>query len=184
MEDKKTQFLPFHAVNEFMRDDYRLEVIRTTLVALPTLPESHQKSINRLTRKLVKVPGFRNSAKAPAPLRAKSTTEPFEKSPKLTAAILSAWAEAHPRLRQQVHDMLSERGWDVLPPDADRTKLPGFMIIWPQGEDFETLNAAFAEIHSDDQASSDDISLMVVWISTRLPYQTEGEELDDNADDG
>ena len=42
MTNKTAQFLPFHAVNEFMRDDYRLEVIRSTLNALPGLPENYR----------------------------------------------------------------------------------------------------------------------------------------------
>ncbi len=44
MDDKTTQFLPFHAINEFMRDDYRAIVIRSTLNALSTLPAEYSRS--------------------------------------------------------------------------------------------------------------------------------------------
>lgn len=176
MEDQTAQFLPFHAVNEFMRNDYRLEVIRFTLSALPALPDSFRIPVEQLTRSIVQVPGFRNSSKAPLGKRVKPTAEVFEKNPLMTAAILSAWAEAQPDLRQQVYDLLLERQWEALPPEADRTLLPGFMITWPKGEDFEQLTRAFTEKYPLSEVSNDDISLMVVWVSTRLPYQSEGEE--------
>jgi hypothetical protein len=176
MDDQEIQFFPFHAINEFMRSDFRLSMIRTTLQALPKLPESFRTPVDRLTRQAVQVPGFRNSAKAPASLKAKPMTETFEKNPLLVAAILSAWAEAKTELRQQVYDLLNERGWEVLPPETDRTQLPGFLTTWPKGEDFEVLNAAFKEAYPDSSEGSDEISLMVVWMGGRLPYQMEEDE--------
>ena len=176
MNDKKVQFFPFHAINDFMRPDYRLEVVRSTLYSLHDLPENMRAPIERLTRKVVQVPGFRNSARAPVNLRVKSTAEAFEKSHQLVAAILSAWSALHQELRGQVYNLLIARSWEILPPDADRTKLPGFLTKWPKGEDFEALNAVFAEKYPDSRASADDVSLMTVWISNRLPYQIEGQE--------
>ena len=180
MNDKKARFLPFHAINEFMRNDYRSHIVRYTLNALPTLPDEFRSPIERLTRKVVKVPGFRNSAKAPASVRVKPTIDAFEKSPDLVASILSAWSEAHAELRKQVYDLLVARGWEILPLEADRTKLPGFITKWPKGEDLEALNTAFAEMYpgaqGDSGVDSDDVSLMVVWVSARLPYEVEDEE--------
>ena len=170
-ENKQARFLPFHAINEFMRPDFRTEVVRATLLALPGLPDDRRSQIEKITRRAVKVPGFRNSAKAPASLRVKPTAEAFEKNAGLVAAILSGWSESHPELRGQVSDLLAERGWEILPADADRTKLPGFLTRWPKGEDFETLTAAFVERYPDSESGSDDVSLMVVWLSGRLPYE-------------
>jgi hypothetical protein len=136
MENPTTQFLPFHAVNEFMRSDYRRDVVRLTLTSLPDLPENFRIAVDQVTRATVQVPGFRNSAKAPLIKRVKPTSEAFEKSPHLVAVILSAWAEAHQTLRQQVYDLLIDRGWDLLPPSTDRTQLPGFFMTWGDGPDF------------------------------------------------
>lgn len=174
--EKTAQFLPFHAINEFMREDYRLEVVRAALHALETLPAEVRDPLNRLTRKLVQTPGFRNSAKAPASIRVRPTAEVFTKSAQLAAAVLSAWAEAHTDLRQQVYDLLIERGWQILPRETDRTRIPGFMMTWPKGEDFESLNHAFKEKYPRSQANPDDVSLMVVWLSLRLPYSHEDED--------
>jgi hypothetical protein len=171
MDDKTTQYLPFHAVNEFMRDDYRSSVIRSTLSALATLPAEYREHVDRLTKRNVQVPGFRISTKAPVSLRLKPTIDAFVKNPQMSAAILSAWAQLHPDLRGQVHELLVTREWEVLPPESDRTKLPGFMPSWPKDEEFEKLAQAFKEKNPTTVASDDDISLMVVWVSGRLPYQ-------------
>jgi hypothetical protein len=198
MTENQVEFLPFHAINEFMRDDFRLAVIRSALGALGSLPESHRLTLNRLTTKLVKIPGFRHSDKAPALVRAIPTVKAFEKSPELVAAILNTWAEAHASLRAQVYEILLGRGWKtfsadmskptklpdlktpndwgILPVEADRTKLPGFLAFWPHGETFEALYQAFSEKFPEEQASLDETSLMAVWLALRLPYQIVGQD--------
>jgi hypothetical protein len=183
-EEEEVAFLPFHALNEFMRDDYRLDVIRFTLSALPELPEQFRTPVERLTHQVVKVPGFRNSEKAPLGKRLRPTASAFEKSPALVVAILAAWAEGHPELRQQVFDLLIARGWDVLPPEADRTQLPGWLTRWPEGESFESIGEAFAERYPGVEANLDDISLMVVWLLVRLPYDIVSEDEDEAEETG
>jgi hypothetical protein len=175
-DSQKVRFLPFHALNEFMRTDYRLTVVRTTLLALPNLPEKFRRPIEGLTKKVVKVPGFRHSDKAPVRLRVIPTAEAFEKSPDLVATLLSAWAEAHAELRLKVYDLLTARNWEILPLEVDRAKLPGFGVKWPQGENFETLFKTFQETFPGDATNSDDVSLMVVWVGGRLPYPAAEEE--------
>jgi hypothetical protein len=171
MNDETTELIPFHALNEFMRSDYRLHVVRTALSAMPKLPAELRSPLEQMVKKHVKVPGFRNSDKAPARLKATPAAQVFEKNPEMTGAVLSAWAEVQSELRQQVYDMLAERGWQVLPLEAKRIRLPGFFINWPESEDFEILHQDFAARYPDSNAGPDDISLMVVWIGMRLPYQ-------------
>ena len=168
---EKVGFLPFHAINEFMTNPYRLQVIQITLEALPRLPDSQAHRIQSLTAKLVKIPGFRNSLKAPLPLRINPTVHAFEKNPVMVAAILNIWAELYPELRQSMFDLLIKRGWEILPLDADRERLPGFLTIWPKDETFEVINQAFHTTYPEMKADSNDISLMAVWLSGRLPYQ-------------
>jgi hypothetical protein len=175
MDNKTTRFLPFHAINEFMRDDYRAIVVRSTLNALSTLPAEFRDPIDQLTKRNVQVPGFRISTKAPVALRLKPTIDAFIRQPQMAAAILLAWSEVHSGLRSQVHELLVSRGWEILPPETDRTRLPGFMPSWPKEEDFEKLIIAFKAHYLETDAVDDDISLMVVWISGRLPYQSPSE---------
>jgi hypothetical protein len=173
LDDKKVRFLPFHAINEFMREDYRQHVIRTALNALSSMPEDIREPVDRLTKKIVQVPGFRNSTKAPVMMRLKPTEDSFKKNPQLVAAILAAWAYLNPELMQQIYDLLVSRNWEVLPLEADRRKLPGFIPKWPKDENFEILYSAFSEKYIDKDTNPDDVSLMVVWVSLRLPYEFE-----------
>ncbi|GAB4581281.1 MAG: hypothetical protein Fur0022_40280 [Anaerolineales bacterium] len=179
MSDKKVSFLPFHALSQFMRDDFRQTVIRRTMNALPDLPDHLRANIDKQTKRFITIPGFRNSIKAPLGLKIRQMNEAFEKRADLVSALLAGWAETHAELRQQVYDLLIERGWEVLPLEADRTKLPGFITIWPANEDFEVLNAAYKAKHPETEATEDDVSLMAAWISTRLPFEVEGEEQDE-----
>lgn len=169
--DKQVSFLPFHAINEFMTNEYRQEVIRKTLFATVDLPEAFNAALERNIKKNVKIAGFRNSAKAPAALKVKPVADAFEKSPAMVAVILAAWAEIHADLRQRIFELLSGRKWELLPLDADRTRLPGFLTVWPAGEIFEALNAAYAEKYPEFPEENNDISLMCVWLSNRLPYE-------------
>jgi hypothetical protein len=194
---EKTEFLPFHAINEFMRPDFRLNMIRETLTAQATLGEPYVNELNQQIKKRVSVPGFRNSDKAPALIKVLPTSKAFEKYPELVAALLSCWAEIQSELREQVFILLKTRKWlmyseadgldtaslsmdtikewPIFPLQMNRTRLPGFFTHWPKGEDFETLYKNFTELFPDSTASIDKVSLMVVWISLRLPYQVDSE---------
>jgi hypothetical protein len=130
-------------------------------------------------KKLIQIPGFRNSLQAPVTLKVKPTANAFEKNSALTGAILSAWASNKIELRQKVYELLIGRGWEILPPEADRTKLPGFLTTWPANEDFQELNEAFREANPDFISTSDDVSLMAVWIGGRLPIDKEDQLQED-----
>jgi len=198
MTENQVEFLPFHAINEFMRSDFRLSVVKSALSALPNLPESHLNTISHLTKKLVKVPGFRHSDKAPVFVRVIPTAKAFEKNGELVAALLAAWAESHDSLRTQVYELLVSRGWKtfpaemhtladvptlkteqdwgILPISADRAKIPGFLVYWPKGETFEALYQSFTEKYPETQASLDEASLMAVWLAMRLPVNLVDED--------
>jgi hypothetical protein len=175
-ENSKLSFIPFNAINEFMRTDYRMILIRNLLLGLPELSPKTQASINKLTKKHVKVPGFRNSTKAPASVKAVSMVKPFEKEAKLVSGVLSAWGELNAELRQQVYDLLSDYGWKLLPPEADRTRLPGFLTQWPEENDFEVIYDGFSESYPESDYGIDDVSLMAVWVSLRLPVEKVSKE--------
>lgn len=201
MEENQVQFLPFNAINEFMRDDFRLKVVRSVLGKLSALPTNFQDPINRMTRKVVQVPGFRNSEKAPTAVKLLPIASAFQKSPELVAAVLAAWAEIQSDLRLQIYTILKSRGWNmfpeeiqdvavfasslkmdvpgdwgVLPPTADRTRLPGFMIYWPAGQGYDDIYNDFTTQFPQAENSLDEVSLMAIWLSLRLPYKIDGEE--------
>jgi len=178
MTDAEISFLPFHAINEFMTDEYRLEVVRSVLYSLPDLPGPYSASINRIVRQLVKIPGFRMSDKAPTAVKTRPVARAFEKDPELVAAILAAWAEFHADLRQRVYDCLTGIGWELLPVDADRTQFPGFLPSWPAGQDFDSIYQVYQEKYPGTEESSNNVSLMTVWLGGRLPYSSTGVDED------
>jgi len=171
MDSKETvEFLPFNAINQFMIAEYRLEVLREVLANLDQLTPSQKSTMVGLIKRLFKLPGFRNAALAPLPIKVRGAVSPFEKNAEFTAQVLSDWAEIHSELMQQVYHFLKDRGWEILPLDADRTKIPGFLPRWPKEETYEVLNQAFSEKYLQAKASDYDVRLMVVWISGRLPF--------------
>jgi hypothetical protein len=184
MNDQKVQFLPFHAINEFMLDDYRQKVMQVVLSRSNELSPAQKGALAGQIKRHVSVQGFRNSSAAPLSLKIKGAVTAFQRQPDFTARILQAWTELNPELRLQVHEMLSERNWEILPADADRSKLPGFLTDWPETETYDVLNQAFNEKYPDTPASEDDVRLMVVWVGNRLPYPvTDGDDEEDEEDE-
>jgi hypothetical protein len=176
MNDAKVNFIPFHAINEFMLPEYRQEVLQKVLANLDQLPGGQKGAINAEIKRHVTVPGFRNSSIAPLPLKVRGSINAFEKSPLFTAKILSGWAELNSELRSQVYEMLKDRDWELLPAEADRTKLPGFLTKWPDAENYDVLNQAFNERYPENNVPENDVRLMVVWLSGRLPVDMDDKE--------
>lgn len=198
MTENTVQFLPFHAINEFMRPDFRLNVVRQTLTELNKLPSKYREAVSHQIRRCVQVPGFRNSEKAPTVVKVIPTAKAFESHPELVAEILTAWSEIKSELRTQVLQVLKTRqwfffpdefenlkslpnlkgqeDWGILPISADRTRLPGFLIYWPLNQDFEAIYQTYNELNPEGKGSLDEVSLMSVWLSNRLPYHIAGNE--------
>lgn len=180
-KDKQLAFLPFHAVNQYMLAEYKRDVVQTALSA-SDLPRPVRANLDKWLNKVVKVPGFRKGAKAPARIQIKPTLDAFEKNPDLVSAVLSAWGETRADLREQMYEILKTREWEeLLPANANRTKLPGFFPSWPEEEDYDAIIAAYREAHPDADASDYDISLMAVWVSMRLPFENMNRLEEDNA---
>lgn len=172
MDDNQIQYLPFNAINEFMVDEYRLKVIQLVMRSVDKLPGEQRGRMNSLVRKHINLPGFRNSALAPLQLRVKGSITPFERRPEFTAQVLQGWSELNADLRMNVFEMLKARSFEqLLPPEADRSKLPGFMTQWPKSETYDVLDSTYAEMFPDALAENDDIRLMSVWVANRLPYE-------------
>lgn len=169
MTDDQVKFIPFHAINDMMLSEYRLQVLQLVLSKLDELPADKKIGIQTSVRRYAQVQGFRNAALAPAPLKAKGSVKVFEQNPGFVAQILSAWARLQPEFAQRVFSLLEKREWKLLPLETEREKLPGFLTRWRKSEDFDVLHAAYREGNPQETASDDDISLMVIWLSGRLP---------------
>ena len=170
--DKKMAFLPWSAVNAFMLEDFQLEVMKTVLTGYEHLESDQRRSLNAQIKRGVRVPGFRNAISAPISIRIKHSIELFENNANFAGNVLSAWFKIYAPLSELVHPFLESRDWKILPLDADREKLPGFLTQWPIEDEFDVLVKAFHESHPDTEYTDNQISLMCVWLSGRLPYET------------
>ena len=169
-DEKKIQVLPFHAVNEFMRDDYRFDVLHEVFTALDQATPMQKQLITRMFAKNVNIPGFRNSGLAPLAIKIKNSPTLFERSHEFSATIMECWSNLHPELKAAMHALLTERGWTVQPLEADRSLLPGFQIDWPKPDNFESLIKGIQAAKPELKESDDNISLMAVWVGNKLPY--------------
>jgi hypothetical protein len=169
-EKKEVQVIPFHAINEFMRDDYRLLVLQEVFTNLAKGTPEQRAAITKLFANGVKLPGFRNSSLAPLPIKIKNSMSVFERSAEFTANVLEVWSNLHSELKENMVDILSEKGWEPQPVNVDRSLLPGFLIDWPKTDTFEVLINAVRAKKADIDESDDNISLMAVWVGNRLPY--------------
>jgi len=173
--------LPFHAVNEFMRDDYRLTILQEVFNELGKCTPSQRAKISSLFSSGVKLPGFRNSSLAPVAIRIKNSVGLFEKSAAFAGIILECWSNLHGELKGIIFETLTQKGWQLHPPQLDRSQLPGFGTDWPKEDTFEVICNTVREAQSDLKESDDNISLMAVWVGNKLPYNLfTGENEDSN----
>ena len=169
-ETEKAKYLPFHAVNEFMREDYRLTILQEVFTSLDKTTSTQKQLISRFVAKNVQIPGFRNSSLAPLPFKIKNSTTLFERSSEFAATIMECWSNLHIALKANMFTILEEKGWKPQPLTVDRSTLPGFQIDWPKTDTFELLIKSSKEIQPELEESDDNISLMAVWVGNRLPY--------------
>ena len=168
---EEQNYYPFSAVNDFMRDDYRLTVLNEVFNRLDAVPASQKQLIGRLVSKGVQIQGFRNSNLAPAAMKAKRAATLFENLPHFSGQVLEAWSRLHPALRLEMDSLLTERGWQVMEDNTDLSLLPGFKPGWPKTDTFQVLIDAARVRLPDMQETDDDISLMAVWVGNCLPYE-------------
>lgn len=172
MDQDNTKFLPFHAINEFMLDEYRYKVIEKVLNEIQSLSGERRARINSLIKNNLKIPGFRNSSLAPISMKMKDAIRVYKRNPDFVAQILASWSELQPELTSMVYKMLDSRGWELQPLEIDRSTLPGFQTDWNKEETYDVLDKAFFSMFPDcDIAGEDDVRLMIVWISGKLPYE-------------
>lgn len=169
-DEEYAKFAPFAAINEFMRPDFRMYILVEAIKNLNIISEKKRQVIVFALREQVKIPGFRNPLKAPLPLKVKSSVELFEKSSEFASAILFGWMEVNHVLALKIYDLLSEEGWQLLGVDVDRSMLPGFFTTWPENYDFDVFLRLFVNKYPEAGNSNDEISLMIVLVSMRLPY--------------
>jgi len=161
--------LPLISLNVFLLPDFRREILTTVLNQKDNLPPEIKQEFRQAIKEFVKISGFRNPLAAPQALQVRAMESPFEKESRFVKAILSSWADLKLDLGAKVQSVLPELGFEPndqapLYPDPENA----FAVGWPEDLSFEKL-ADLVKQKTETDASSNEISLMTVWLTGRLP---------------
>jgi len=161
--------LPLISLNVFLLPDFRREILTTVLNQKDNLSPEIMQELRQAIKEFVKISGFRNPLAAPQALQVRAMESPFEKESRFVKAILSSWADLKLDLGAKVQSVLPELGFEPndqapLYPDPENA----FAVGWPEDLSFEKL-ADLVKQKTETDASSNEISLMTVWLTGRLP---------------
>ena len=161
--------LPLISLNVFLLPDFRREILTTVLNQKDNLSPEIMQELRQAIKEFVKISGFRNPLAAPQALQVRAMESPFEKESRFVKAILSSWADINSDLQAKVQAVLHELGFEPndqapLYPDPENA----FAVGWPEDLSFEKL-ADLVKQKTETDASSNEISLMTVWLTGRLP---------------
>jgi hypothetical protein len=161
--------LPLISLNIFLLPDFRRETLTTVLNQKDILSPENKREFTQALKEFVKISGFRNPLAAPQALQVRAMESPFEKESRFIKAILSSWAEIKSDLKANVQLVIPELGFEPnnqapLYPDPDNA----FAVGWPEDLSFEKLEDLVKQ-KTEVDASPDEISLMTVWLTGRLP---------------
>jgi len=161
--------LPLISLNVFLLPDFRREILTTVLNQKDNLSPEIKQEFRQAIKEFVKISGFRNPLAAPQALQVRAMESPFEKESRFVKAILSSWADINSDLQAKVQAVLPELGFEPndqapLYPDPENA----FAVGWPEDLSFEKL-ADLVKQKTETDASSNEISLMTVWLTGRLP---------------
>ena len=161
--------LPFKTINVYIERGFLEEILEQILNNLKNLPKDIQAEFNQIFRKYVTVLGFRNPLHAPRPLQIRAYANAFEEKEEVIPFTLFTWAALNENLANTVLDWLKSQKWDDLNLDRSYQEALGFTNNWPEGQTLEAIYEKFQEAHPDLAASKDEIMLMLLWVSGRLP---------------
>jgi len=161
--------LPLISLNVFLLPDFRREILTTVLNQKDDLSPEIKQELRQAIKEFVKISGFRNPLAAPQALQVRAMESPFEKESRFVKAILSSWADINSDLQAKVQAVLPELGFepnDQAPLYHDPEN--AFAVGWPEDLSFEKLTDLVKQ-KTETDASSNEISLMTVWLTGRLP---------------
>ncbi|MFU8825909.1 MAG: hypothetical protein ACNA70_00280 [Brevefilum sp.] len=165
------EYLPFIAINVFMQRDYLEKVTKEIIEGIGTLSKEEQIAFNGFFRKHITILGFRNPLRAPLSLQVNAYASAFEKNEDVIPYTLSKWARIKSELAEKVKAWLDSEGWEELVVERTIEDHQGFASDWPDDLTFESIEEKFKEANPKEEFLRDDLVLMVLWISGKLPKE-------------
>jgi len=164
-----TDSLPYKAINVFIEEDYLQKVLEIVLSSLSKMEKGDRISFINDFKQYVSVLGFRNPIRAPLTIQVKAYLSAFEAKDEVIPFTLSAWAKLNAALADLVKNYLDSEGWKELMIERKFNEGDGFLNDWPEKLTFDKLVKNFKKANPDADFSRDDIILMALWISGKLP---------------
>lgn len=167
MNDK--EYLPYKTINVFIESDYLRIILENIIKNINKLPKEDQISFGQSFREYVNILGFRNPMRAPLPLKVNAYLRAFEDMDEVIPFTLSIWTKIHRDFASEVKSWLESEGWTGLSLERDFDETEGFVSNWPESLTFEKLTKEFEKAHPELDYDEDDLILMILWISGKLP---------------
>lgn len=163
------EILPYKAINVFIDQEYLMKVAENILTKVNKLPKEDQIDFSRFMRKHINVLGFRNPSRAPLTLQINALVKAFEEKDDVIPFFLSTWAKINKKLAKDVKSWLENEGWKDLATEREFDEETGFIEDWPKKMTFDKLVKDYQKANPDAKIDRDDLILMVLWISGKLP---------------
>lgn len=170
----ENEYLPYKAINVYIESDFLRKTLEFILKNINSLPKEDQISFVKLFREFVNILGFRNPMRAPLTLQVNAYIKAFEEKDEVIPFTLSTWAKIKSDFASKVKSWLESEGWDQLSIEKNFDENEGFLNKWPEGLSFEKIIEDFKKAHPKFDFDEDNLILMVLWISGRLPQEDSG----------
>ncbi len=168
--------LSYKSINIYIDREYLESVIQFVLSNKQHLSKDEQISFTKSFNQYVNVLGFRNPSRAPQPLQINAYATAFEGKDEVVPFTLSTWAKLKPGLAGNVVAWLESEGWKDLELVREYQEDGGFLSEWPKKLKFDKLVKDFNKAYQDGDHDHNDIILMVLWVSGKLPEDSSIEE--------
>ena len=163
--------VPFKAINVYINQEYLESVMKTVLTDYKKLSKQEQIDFTRFLRKYVTILGFRDPSRAPLSLQINALAKAFEAKDEVIPTVLSIWTKANKKLAADVKAWLEENKFKNLEMEREYSEDAGFTTDLPKKMDFDKVEKDFAKANPDAKYERDDLILMVLWLSGRLPKE-------------
>lgn len=167
----ENEYLPYKTINVFVERDHLRKTLEHIIKNINTLSKEDQISFGKEFREYVDILGFRNSMRAPLPLQVNAYVRAFEDMDEVIPFTLSTWTKIRKDFALKVKDWLDSEGWKALDLERNFDETEGFIREWPETFTFEKMIKGFEKANPDYDFDDNDLLLMVLWISGKLPNE-------------
>jgi hypothetical protein len=164
-------YLPYKAINVFVERDYLNQILEETLMGKSKLSKKEQIQFANQLKHYVNVLGFRNPTIAPLPLQVRALRSAFVEKDEVIPFILSTWVKININFAEKVKTWLVKNQWKNLAYEREYQETEGFLISWPDDLTFDNIVKKYKKDHPEEDFDRNDLILMVIWLSGRLPRE-------------